>query len=357
MWLAGDSDAANRVLFSPIQASLKMKIAVFGSGLIGTYVGGSLRAAGADVVLIGRARMQQHILEHGLVLTDLQKRRVRLAAADIPFALTPDSLADADLILVTVKSSATAEAAEAIARYAKPSAVVLSLQNGIGNSATLKKVLTENVVLAGMVPFNVVQTPDHRLHRGSDGEVMVEASPSFAPWQPLFAAAALPLLQHADFVAVQWGKLLLNLNNSVNALSALPLKTQLSQRAYRCCLALLVDEGLAVLARAGIEPAQVTRIAPRRLPLLLRLPDFLFTRIAAQMLRIDPEARSSMAEDLQAGRLTEIDYLNGAVVALAKAHGGDAPANRRMVALVRQAESGAHAAYEGPKLLSLLRNQ
>ena len=335
---------------------MTMKIAVFGSGLIGTYVGGSLRAAGADVVLIGRARMRQHIVEHGLVLTDLHKRRIGLTAADVPFALTPESLADADLILVTVKSSTTAEAADVIARHARPNALVLSLQNGIGNAATLQKALPNNVVLAGMVPFNVVQTPDHRLHRGSDGEVMVESSLSLAPWSPLFAAASLPLLQRDDFVAVQWGKLLLNLNNSINALSNLPLKTQLSQRAYRRCLALLVDEALMALARAGIAPAQVTRIAPRRLPLLLRLPDFLFTRIAAQLLRIDPEARSSMADDLQAGRLTEIDYLNGAVFALAAAHGGDAPANRRMVGLVRQAESGSPSRYDGAKLLRLLQH-
>ncbi len=332
-----------------------MKIAVFGSGLIGTYVGGSLRAAGADIVLIGRARMQQHLLEHGLMLTDLRKRRLSLTAADLAYTLTPESLADADLVLVTVKSSATAEAAEVIARCAKPHALILSLQNGIGNAATLKKVLPDNVVLAGIVPFNVVQTPDHRLHRGSDGEVMVEASPLLTPWLPMFEFASLPLLQRDDFVAVQWGKLLLNLNNSVNALSGLPLKTQLSQRAYRRCLALLVDEALAALARAGIAPAQVTRVAPRRLPLLQRLPDFLFTRIAAQLLRVDPEARSSMAEDLQAGRLTEIDYLNGAVVALAAAHKGDADANRRMVALVRQAESGSRVAYDGSKLLRLLQ--
>ncbi len=333
-----------------------MKIAVFGSGLIGTYVGGSLRSAGANVVFIGRARMQQHILKHGLVLTDLYKRRVCLAAVDVPFALTPDALADADLILVTVKSSATAEAAEAIALHAKPNALVLSLQNGIGNTLTLQKALPKNLVLAGMVPFNVVQTPDHRLHRGSDGEVMVEASPLLTPWLPYFAASSLPLQQRADFIAVQWGKLLLNLNNSVNALSGLPLKTQLSQRAYRRCLALLVDEALAALACAGIDPAQVTRIAPRRLPLLLRLPDFLFSRIAAQLLRIDPEARSSMAEDVQAGRLTEIDYLNGAVIALAAAHGADAPANRRMVALVRQAESGSSVVHGGATLLRLLQH-
>ena len=332
-----------------------MKIVVFGSGLIGTYVGASLRAAGADIVLIGRARMQQHILDHDLVLTDLHQRRTTLAATELPFELTPERLAEADLVLVTVKSSATAEAAKIIGRHAKPHALVMSLQNGIGNATVLQTALQNNVVLAGMVPFNVVQTPDGRLHRGSDGDVMVQASPLLTPWLSIFAAASLPLLQRDDFLAVQWGKLLLNLNNSVNALSALPLKTQLSQRAYRRCLALLVDEALAALEGAGIEPARVTRIAPQRLPLLLRLPDFLFVRIAAQLLRIDPEARSSMAEDLQAGRSTEIDYLNGAVIALAAAHGGDAPANRRMVALVRRAESGGEVKYGGTTLLRLLQ--
>ena len=333
-----------------------MKIAVFGSGLIGTYVGGNLCAASADVVLIGRATMQQHIRDHGLVLSDLRKRQVHLAAADVRFVLTPDALADADLIIVTVKSSATAEAGKEIARHAKSNALVLSLQNGIGNTATLQAMLPHHVVLAGMVPFNVVQTPDGRLHRGTDGEVMVQSSPLLTPWLSIFEAASLPLIQRSDFVAVQWGKLLLNLNNSVNALSGLPLKTQLSQRAYRRCLALLIDEALTTLTRASIEPAQVARIPPRRLPLLLRLPNFLFTRIAAQLLRIDPEARSSMAEDLQAKRLTEIDYLNGAVVALAAAHGGDAPANRRMVELVRQAEKGGSAAYDAVTLLRLLHS-
>jgi 2-dehydropantoate 2-reductase len=84
--------------------------------------------------------------------------------------------------------------------------------------------------------------------------------------------------------------------------------------------------------------------------LLLRLPNWLFTRVAAQMLRIDPEARSSMWEDLQAGRRTEIDYLNGAVVALAASLGRTAPANQQLVTLVRQAENGALPALDGKTL-------
>jgi len=72
------------------------------------------------------------------------------------------------------------------------------------------------------------------------------------------------------------------------------------------------------------------------------------------MLRIDPEARSSMWEDLQAGRRTEIDYLNGAVVTLARASGRPAPANERIVELIRRAENGRGKDLDGTVLYRLL---
>ncbi len=327
-----------------------MKIAIFGAGSIGVYVGGSLLASGADVLLIGRASMAERIARHGVLLTDLHGGAVRLDVAQVPFSVDPARLAEADLVLVTVKSAATGDAADAIARHAKPDALVISLQNGVGNAEQLRARLPERTVLAGMVPFNVVQMADGRFHRGTEGELMIEASARLEPWQALFRAARLPLQQREDFAEVQWGKLLLNLNNPVNALSGLPLRVQLSQRAYRRCLALLIEEALAVLRASGIRPAKVARVAPRLLPFLLRLPDAVFKRVAGAMLRIDPQARSSMWEDLRAGRRTEIDYLNGAVVALAWAAGNDAPANRRMVELVRDAEQGADRELDGAAL-------
>ena len=331
-----------------------MKIAIFGAGSIGAYVGGALLASGADVVLIGRARMQDSVARHGLTLTDLNGRRCQLTPDQVPYTQDPAALATADLILVTVKSADTPVAAQAIRTHARPTATVLSLQNGIGNADTLREALPGWTVLAGMVPFNVVQLPGGCLHRGTEGEMAVEASIALTPWHAAFRAAHVPLLAHVDFAAVQWGKLLLNLNNPVNALSSLPLKTELSQRAYRRCLALLIDEARAVLRAAGIRPAKVARVGPSLLPTLLRLPDALFTRVAAAMLRIDPQARSSMWEDLQAGRRTEVDYLNGAVVTLALSLGLSAPANQRMVALVRAAEAGTQPALNGVALWQAL---
>ncbi|MBC7499319.1 MAG: 2-dehydropantoate 2-reductase [Herminiimonas sp.] len=332
-----------------------MKIAIFGAGSIGAYAGGALLAAGGDVVLIGRANMHERIRRQGLRLTDLHGHDVSPDASQVPYSEDATALADADLILVTVKSADTAAAAHTIDKHAKPSALLISLQNGVGNADTLRSSVQTRKVLGGMVPFNVVQMPDGRLHRGTEGEIVIEADAAAERWQPLFAEAHLPLQQRVDFAAVQWGKLLINLNNPINALSGLPLKTQLSQRAYRRCLALLIDEARRVLQASGIEPAKVARIGPHLLPSLLRLPDALFRRIAAAMLRIDPEARSSMWEDLQAGRRTEVDYLNGAVLALAESHGIDAPANRRIVALIRRAEEGSQPAMAGDALFDALR--
>ena len=98
-----------------------------------------------------------------------------------------------------------------------------------------------------------------------------------------------------------------------------------------------MTEALAVLKAAGIAPARVTPVAPGLLPALLRLPTPLFRMLAARMLRIDAQARSSMADDLRLGRKTEIDALCGEVQRLARSFGIGAPLNARMVELVEQA--------------------
>jgi 2-dehydropantoate 2-reductase len=174
------------------------------------------------------------------------------------------------------------------------------------------------------------------------------------PYVDAFVAAGLPLTQHDEILPIQWAKLLLNLNNPVNALSDLPLRDELAQRAYRRCLAAAQTETLSLLKVAGITPAQVTGVPAHRLPSLLSLPNFIFKRLASKMLAIDPHARTSMWEDLQAGRRTEIDYLNGEVVRLAESLGRQAPINTKLIDLIRKAESTTTQAIPGPTLLKLL---
>ena len=331
-----------------------MRIVVYGAGGIGCYVGGRLAAAGADVTLIGRQRLADELAEHGLHLTDYLGADLRVPAEQIRFETTPDAAAEADLVLVTVKSAATATAADELAAVLKPGAVVVSFQNGIRNGEILRERLPDRVVLTGMVPFNVLNRGGGAFHQGTEGGLDIARHPALDPYVATFARAGLPLTEHDDILPVQWAKLLLNLNNPVNALSDLPLRDELAQRAYRRCLAAAQDETLELLSAAAITPARLMAVPPQRLPMLLRLPDFLFRRLASKMLAIDPLARTSMWEDLEAGRRTEIDYLNGEVVRLAESLGRTAPVNAKLIELIRAVESGRARGMTGPDLLTEL---
>jgi len=310
-------------------------ILVMGAGAIGCYLGGCLQAAGAEVAFVGRPRVLDALRAHGLTLTDLDGGRRVVGASQLALhASIPTGLAPA-LVLLAVKSGATADAAAQLGVALPAGTPVVSMQNGLSNVAVAQRAAPTLRVLAGMVPYNIAELEPGRYHRGTTGTLAAQDDPALRALQPDFERAGLPLQLHADLRAVQWGKLLLNLNNPVNALSGQPLRLQLMDRGYRACLAALQSEALAVLRRAGIVPAQVGALPPHRIPPLLRLPTPLFRLIAARMLRIDPQARSSMADDLAHGRVTEIDALCGEVVRLAQQHGASAPLNARMVALVQ----------------------
>ena len=336
--------------------STQPTICIYGAGSIGCYVGGRLAAAGARVVLIGRARMGEELAAHGLHVTDYRGAAIDVGPAAFEYSIDTTRLRSADLILVTVKSAATAAAGADISRFARADAIVISLQNGIGNDGVLRAAAPQNCVLAGMVQFNVAAYGEGRFHQGSEGGLGVAADSALSAFLTAFERAGLALAQHADIAAVQWAKLLLNLNNAVNALSGLPLKAQLAQRAYRRCTALAQDEGLHALAAARIRPARLTAVPPAWIPRVLRLPDALFRRIAARMLAIDPLARSSMQDDLRAGRVTEVDWLNGEIAKLARKHSVAAPANERLVELVHAAERGGQTHWSGDALLAQLES-
>lgn len=328
-------------------------VLVMGAGTVGCFIGGALQLAGQPVHYVGRPRMLSSLRSHGLTLTDLDGRRQHLAPADLQLHDHCPAGPQPGLVLLAVKSGATAAAAAELGAALPAGTPVLSLQNGVGNADLGHHAAPALLWLPGMVPFNLAELSPGHMHRGTAGQLAAQDHPALRPWLPTFQAAALPLALHADMQPVLWGKLLLNLNNPVNALSGLPLKAQLLDTGYRRILAALQLEALRVLQAAGIRPAQVGSVAPAVLPWVLRLPGPVFRRLASRMLRMDDRARSSMADDLALGRPTEIDMLCGAVVRLAEAQGLEAPLNRRMVALI----SGGAQRLAPSALRSALRQQ
>ena len=251
------------------------------------------------------------------------------------------AFAAADIVVVTVKCRHTAEIADLIARHAPRKPVVVSAQNGVDNVPLLHERLGQDrEIVAAMVPFNVVQTRKvgeaPRFHRATTGTVQIaDRIPGLAG---LLDVPGASVTEHRDIDAVLWGKLLINLNNALNALSGLPLKQELGERRWRMLLAKQMHEAFPVLRAAGINVAPVEGMPLRLIALALRLPDWLFKRAAHKMLAMDASARSSMWEDLKMGRPTEIDCIQGAVAKRAEALGLDVPLTRRVRDLIRDAE-------------------
>jgi 2-dehydropantoate 2-reductase len=314
-----------------------------GAGSVGCYVGGCLQAAGVQVDLVGRPRTLDALHAHGLRITDLDGGDQRIPASALNLHRQVATAAAPALVLLCVKSGATAEAARELAQHLQhlphlqqlPAGTpVLSLQNGLRNPADAMAAAPVLCVLPGMVPFNIAELGPGHFHRGTTGRLNAQTHPALLAWLPVFERAGLPLDLHADLKPVQWGKLLLNLNNPVNALSGLPLRAQLLDAGYRRQFADLVNEALGLLRQAAIRPASLTPLPWPLFVRVLRWPTPVFRAIAARMLRIDPLARSSMADDLALGRPTEVRALCGEVVRLAESLGRTAPLNASMVARI-----------------------
>ena len=150
------------------------KIGVFGAGLIGCYVGGRLAMAGAEVVLLARERIRADIAANGLSLSDFTGWRGHVSADELIVSTDPDSLSDAEIVLVCVKSADTEEAGRKLAQIARPDALIVSLQNGVSNARRLSEHAPDLSVFAGMVPFNVARLEDGAFHQGTVGGLYFE---------------------------------------------------------------------------------------------------------------------------------------------------------------------------------------
>ena len=319
------------------------KIVVAGAGSVGCYVGAVLAAAGRDVTLLVRPERGNHIAQRGIRVSDLEGFNKLVTVAQLGLTtMASAALAGADIVLVAVKSGDTASIAADIARHAPPSANVLSLQNGIGNAGVLSPLIAPRAALPGVVMFNVVLSERDAempliVHRATSGGILMPEG--HAALREALNVSGLEVIAKPDMAGVAWGKLLLNLNNAINALSGLPLTRQLALREWRRILADQTAEALRVMRSAGIKPAKVGAVRPALVPYLLQLPDKIFHVVAAQMLAMDPDARSSMWEDLERRHVTEIDYLQGEIARLAEARHIEVPVTARLIALVKAAEA------------------
>ncbi|MEO1267584.1 MAG: 2-dehydropantoate 2-reductase [Myxococcota bacterium] len=267
---------------------------------------------------------------------------------------TPEALADVDLCLVTVKSGDTQAAAHTLAPLLPPGTPVVSFQNGLRNAAVLRDGGLPGA-LAGMVSFNVFRDGD-TLVQATSGPLVVEPSPTHPDrldtLQRSLTTAGETIHIDPNIEGVQAAKLLLNLNNGICALAGVSIAESLRQRPLRQSFGACIREGLAIYRASGIALAPAGRLSPRLIARLLPLPNAIVLRVAPALIDIDPRARSSTLQDLEAGKATEIDMLNGELVRLARLIHLPCPINSWVVEQIHRLEGmGLPIAHLPPGLV------
>ncbi|BEP42559.1 ketopantoate reductase family protein [Variovorax sp. V15] len=303
-----------------------MKIYFLGAGALGCAIGGTLAAAGSDVTLIDP--FQAHvdaINRDGLRMkVGDSERTVRVRAA-----LDSTRLEAPDLIVVLVKSFHTRAAIEGARNIVGPDTAVMSLQNGMGHEEILSEVVGAGHVLAGKTYVGgVMLAPGHVIagtqgKRTVIGEIDGRVSERAKAIAAEFERAELPCEVSGNILGAMWDKLLINV--ATGALSGITGQVYGSLYAVpeiEATAIAAVAEAMAVAEASGVK---LSIKAPRDAWLM-----------AAEGLPY--EFKTSMLQSLEKGSVTEIDFINGAVVRVGRKYGMPTPVNQTLVAAIKGIE-------------------
>ncbi len=299
-------------------------VAVMGAGAVGCYFGAMLARAGAKVTLIGRQAMVDAVARDGLRIERASgTERIALAATT-----DPGAVAGCGLVLFSVKSSATADAARAIAPHLTGGAVVLGLQNGVENFDQLRAVIANPIVAAVVYVAVEVAAPGVLRHNGRGDLVIGQPRETDQALLGHLAAhladAKIPTRVTDNIDGELWSKLILNSATT---------PSRRSRAANTARWLVMTDAVTEIVALARAKGVRLVMDDP--VDTTFRLADTM------------PEAVSSTAQDFARGRPTEIDHLNGYIVRESEALGLAAPVNRTLYALVKHAEQIARSPSPG----------
>jgi len=300
-------------------------IAVLGAGALGSYIGGRLAEHGAPVVLIGRdAKRLAVIARDGIRIEDdrgdrlVRVRAARAAELDEPVGL----------VIVLTKAIDTAAAIESMRHLIGPDTWAVTLQNGIGNGETIAAVVPAARVAIGMtdIPAGLLGAAHVRSPgRGAIRLWSMDGTDSAAlrAIETLLAGAGFNCAATREIATDIWEKVAFN--GALNALGAITRRTngELDNPDGRAIAHAVVDEAVAAGTALGV-PVERARI--------LAKIDGALTQHRAH--------KGSMLQDVLAGRPTEIDFINGAIVRAAERAGLAAPVNQTLVRLVHLIERG-----------------
>jgi len=307
-----------------------MRIAVFGTGGVGGYFGGRLAQAGENVTFIARGRHLQAIKANGLKVDSL--------AGD--FAVSPANATDdvrevgeVDLVILGVKAWQVPEAARAMKPLVGPSTTVLPLQNGVDAVAQLVDELGPDKIIGGLCKIvSFVVEPGHIRHAGFTpaiviGELDNQRTDRITRIEQVFKRAGLDTTIASDIQVALWTKFLFIASFSgVGAIANAPAGVLRTDPKWHAQMLKAMEEIYELAHARGIK-----------LP-----PDSIDT-VMAGVNALPEGATSSMQRDIVAGKPSELESQNGAVVRMAREAGVDVPTHALIYQTLKPLEQKARA--------------
>ncbi len=308
------------------QGARWMKIGVAGAGAVGSHYGAMLQRAGQEVRLLARGAHLAAMRAHGLLHeTNGERHRLAVQASDDPAVLE-----GCDVVMLTCKMPDLESMLARLAPHLAPHALLLTLQNGVDAPELVARVFPEHAVAAGTAFIGArIEAPGHVLHTAA-GSIragiwqdagMPDASSKLANLLAALNEAGVPAREERDVRRMLWRKLLWNCG--FNALTAIVRRYARDVAAHpetRAIIEAAMRETIAVARTQGV--ALTEEDAEKHMAVTLAMGP----------------VKTSMWQDVERGRSTEVDWINGAVVRRAEEAGLDAPVNRMLVALVHALE-------------------
>ena len=303
-----------------------MKICVLGAGALGCAIGAALAEGGSDVWLLNRSKAHVDAMKAGglTIVTTGGERRVPVQAAARAEVIGP-----VDLVIVLVKSFHTRDAIAGAQALIGAHTAVLSLQNGLGHEDILAEAVGRQRVLAGKTYVGGVLLAPGRIMSGTAGkhtyigELDGAITDRVRQIAGVFNAAGLATSVSDNIVGTMWDKLLVNVaTGALSGITRLAYGELYAVPELKSTAVDAVGEALDVARAAGIrlsftDPVQAWDRAAEGLP-----PDF----------------KASMLQSLEKGSITEVDFINGAVVRWGRRLGVATPVNAALVACIKGIE-------------------
>jgi 2-dehydropantoate 2-reductase len=329
-----------------------MKIVVIGAGAVGGWVGGRLAWGGHDVTLVGRQPLADAVKEGGLrLLAPEDVPEPSITVQDINVTTSIAGAAEHgpyDLAIFTVKTFDTDDAIAEMLNADLGHPTILSLQNGVRSEDELARAFGSQRVIAG-TELNPISKPDAgtvllEKSRGGIGLAPVVSDGQVEKWVRLFHETVLPTRAYADYQALKWSKLLLNLigNASAAILDMSTTEVYANPDLFRLEIEML-REAVSVMRGAGLKPVPLPGYP---VPLLAWSVRWAPTALLKPILRKlvaggRGEKPPSLLYELQHGRRhSEVSDLNGAVVRGGEEHGLPTPVNRTLTEILMRLVQG-----------------